>query len=54
MTKYLTWDAPEMPPHKVVITDPFWCSVYPWTQILHEGMHATVKIQVRQSGQPIL
>lgn len=36
--KYLTWDALEMPPHKVVITDPFWCSVYPWTQILHEEL----------------
>jgi formylglycine-generating enzyme len=35
---YLTWDADEMPPHQVCISEPFWCSVYPWTQILHEEL----------------
>ena len=36
--KYLDWSAEEVPPHKVAITEPFWCSVYPWTHILHEEL----------------
>lgn len=34
----ITWDAKEMPGHKVRITKPFWCSVYPLAQVLHEEL----------------
>ena len=37
----ITWDAKEMPAHKVRITKPFWCSVYPWSQVLHEELTGT-------------
>ena len=36
--KYWDCNAFQIPPHKVAITEPFWCSVYPWTQILHEEL----------------
>ena len=31
-------NAAKNPVHRVCITEPFWCSVYPWTQILHEEL----------------
>ena len=34
----ITCDAKEMPAHKVRISQPFWCSVYPWVQVLHEEL----------------
>ncbi len=34
----ITWDAKKMPAHKVRITRPFLCSVYPWAQVLHEEL----------------
>ncbi len=34
----ITWDAKEMPAHKVRITQPFLCSVYSWSQVLHEEL----------------
>ena len=35
---YRFWRGHETPAHKVRITQPFWCSVYPWSQILHEEL----------------
>ena len=37
----ITWDAKEMPAHKVRITELFLCSVYPWAQVLHEELTGT-------------
>ena len=34
----ITWRGKEMPAHKVRITQPFLCSVYPWAQVLHEEL----------------
>jgi|GEM_PF-4154601 len=36
-----TWDAKEMPAHRIRISKPFWCSVYPWSQVLHEELTGT-------------
>ena len=48
-----TWDAKEMPPHKVRISKPFWCSVYSWSQILHEELMNTNPSNKQHPTNPV-